>query len=179
MHRTGGPRLVAAGGDRPAADGAIPPCFPPDPRVFPAVLAGNRARIARVTLRSRPLNPFGGRRDQRNERTQEPPANKKEKPFDPAADSPPDRTNFGRRERPPSTPRVDQGGPSGCFIRAGPLLSRPSGPRFGVHVQAGLAWAFTRQAGLAWAAAVPRAVLAATIRASTLMARIGDGAITD
>src|SRR5262245_55039927 len=169
MHRRGSAagccgRRSTGGGWRDSA------AFSINPRVFPAVAAGNRARIRCVTLRSRPLNPFGGRRDQRNERTQEPPANKKEKPFDPAADSPPDRTNFGRRGAPPIHPPASIRG-------ARPDVS--SGRARSFHVQAGLAWAFTRQAGLAWAAAVPRAVLAATIRASTLMARIGDGAITD
>ena len=90
---------------------------------FPRRIGGNRARIRRVTLRSRPLNPFGGRRDQRNERSQEPPANKKKNrsiPWRPSRRT--GQTSVGA-ERPPSTPRVDQGGPSGCFIRAGPLLS--------------------------------------------------------
>src|SRR5262245_9465060 len=128
MHRTG-----TGGGSR---DFAV---FRTDPRVFPTVSAGNRARIGRVTWRSGPLNPFGGRRDQRNERTQEPPANKKKKPFDPAAHSPPDRTNFGRR-RPPSTPRVDQGGPSGCSIRAGPLISPRKRPPLHFTSQAASPW---------------------------------------
>src|SRR5262245_22328313 len=92
----------------------------PRPACFLRVLAGNRARIRRVTLRSGPLNPFGGSREQRNERSQEPPANKKKKPFDPAADSPPDRTNFGRRGAPPIHPPRRSGGPVRMFHPGGP-----------------------------------------------------------
>jgi hypothetical protein len=126
MRRTRDRPLVAVGGARPAADGGIPPCFLPirvsSPRsacFLPRIGGEPGSDSARhievvafepVRQATRPTE----RADARAAREQ------KEKAVRSRGAPAPGPNKLRSARAPPIHPRVDQGGPSGCFHPGGP-----------------------------------------------------------